>query len=110
MLNKLTLVPILSLTLWLSTAHAVPQNQLDAISSLGQLNAIALQCQYIQQMQNIKRVLIKVLPQKRELGEWFEHTTNEAYMSFLSDNKSCPSESQFKLQLQQSFKALEAAF
>ena len=94
--------------LWLPNAYSnsVPKNQLNAIGNMGQLNAIALQCSYVKQMQNIKRVLIKVLPQKRELGEWFEHTTNETYMDFLSKKSSCPSNEQFKTQLKQAIQTL----
>jgi len=108
-MSALKNIAILSLLLSTS-AHAAPENQLAAIKTMGHLNAIALQCGYIKQMQNIKRTLIKTLPAKRELGEWFEYTTNESYNLFMQKQSECPSLPNFNNTLQQSINTLEAVF
>lgn len=91
-------------------AQPASDEQLAAISRLGELNGIALQCRYIEQMQNIKRSMILNLPKKRELGFWFEQTTNTAFMDFLNKNAACPDSEVFTQQVNTARTRLETVF
>lgn len=84
--------------------------QLSAISRLGELNGVALHCRYIEQMQSIKRLLLLNLPRQRELGLWFEQKTNAAFMSFINNEDSCPDLEAFTQQVKEAGTQLETAF
>lgn len=113
MIKKLLILPIL-LTLILATntlaENKINEDQLNAISKMGKLNAIALQCKYIEQMQYIKQVLILNLPKKRALGDWFEIATRTAFMDFITSDSTCESHAVFVLQVDDAAKELENAF
>ncbi len=83
--------------------------QLDKVAKLGELNGIALQCGYKEQMQKIKQALILNLPKKRALGDWFESTTNASFLDFFG-NKKCGSLAIFTLQVDKAIIELENAF
>ncbi len=90
MINKITLLPLLSALVWLPSAQSATEDELASISRMGELNGIALQCSYVDQMQRIKQALVVNLPKRRELGEWFEKTTNTSFMSFMEKQSTCP--------------------
>ncbi len=106
---KLTMSLIVSLC-WFSPAQAASENQLSAIAAMGSLNGVALQCRYMDQMQRIKMTLVLHLPKQRELGDWFEQTTNNAFMDFMSKNLSCPDSEAFVEQVDAAIKTIEKTF
>lgn len=110
MKNPLFLVPLLCALLWQSSARAATQSELDAISTMGELNGIALQCRYIEQMRRIKLSLVMHLPKQRELGDWFEHTTNNSFMDFMRKDAQCPTLQQFDEQLDAAIKEIAVTF
>jgi len=93
-----------------SSVFAASESQLSAISTLGELNGIALQCRYIEQMQKIKKALVVNLPKRRELGLLFEQNTNEAFMDFINENAVCPNEHVYFKRVNQAIESLEVAF
>ena len=93
---------------WATTAAS--DAQLQAIAEMGRLNGIALQCRYLPQVQRIKRELVLNLPKQRALGDWFEQKTNEAFLGFIKQDKSCPAQAEFNQTVQQAIIKLEAAF
>lgn len=110
MKHKLHLIPLLSSLLWLSPASAATESQLAVIASLGELNGIALQCRYTEQMQRIKLSLVLHLPKQRALGEWFEHTTNQSFMNFMNNNSTCPDSTAFVQQIDNAVNVLGKEF
>jgi hypothetical protein len=92
------------------SAEVATSAQLQAIAEMGRLNGIALQCRYLPQVQRIKRELVLNLPKQRALGDWFEQKTNDAFMGFMQQNKSCPAVFDFDQTLQHAFEKLEAEF
>ena len=106
------LLPCLFLMLFLQGAQATPASdaQLQAIARMGELNGIALQCRFIDQVRRIKQVLIQHLPKQRALGEWFEHKTNESFTRLLGDNTTCPGLIEFERDLDAASQQLEQAF
>ena len=91
-------------------ARAVTDSQLNSIAELGRLNGVALQCSYTTQMQQIKQALVLNLPKQRVLGEWFESTTNDSFMAFMTTNASCPSATEFMQQVNAAIITLESEF
>lgn len=90
--------------------QAAEQSQLQAISRIGELNGIALHCGYFEQVEKIKIVLIRILPKRRELGEWFEYTTRKAYMENINNVANCPENRQIEQELELAFWQLEQVF
>ncbi len=89
---------------------ATSEEQLQAISEIGRLNGIALQCRFLPQVQRIKRELVLNLPKQRALGDWFEQKTNESFMGFMQKGEACPAVFDFDQSLQQAVVKLEEAF
>lgn len=110
MKKNLFMMPLLCAVLWQAPVRAATQPELDAISAMGELNGIALQCRYIERVQRIKLSLVMHLPKQRELGEWFEHTTNNSFIDFMRKGSACPTRAQFDEQLDVAIKQIETTF
>lgn len=94
-------------------AHPVfadAEDQHAAITRLGELNGVALQCRYFEQMQRIKQTLVVNLPKKRELGLLFEDATNRSFLAFMQQDETCPGSADFVSQIDSAVSDLEAAF
>ncbi len=89
---------------------APSDSQLNAIARMGELNGIALQCRFLDQMRRIKQVLIKNLPKQRALGAWFEEKTHESFMDFMKKDSACPGLIEFDRDLDTAAKQVEEAF
>ncbi len=114
MTKNILIVPILLAQLAFTpnvlAQEAASTPQLDSISKLGELNATALQCSYVEQMQRIKQALILNLPKQRALGDWFENSTNTAFLSFISGGNNCGSLAIFTLKVDEAVIELENVF
>lgn len=73
-------------------AFAVTDSQTQSILRLGELNGVALKCQYLQQARQIKLSLARSLPKLRGLGEMYEEETNRSFLEFIKNEKACPGE------------------
>ncbi len=107
---KLTIIALLSGLFWQSTSLAINNEQLSTIAEMGRLNGIALNCQYVQEIRQIKQILIANLPTKKALGVWFQQKTNDAYIAFMNSHKTCPGLIHFDKQLEQAKRKLQAAY
>ncbi len=101
---------LFSIVLFGQPLLATTDNQLNAISNLGQLNGIALQCRYMVPMQQIKQSLVSHLPKQRELGKLFEDSTNQSFMDFINQDSSCPDPLAFMRRVSTAISQLEAAY
>jgi len=110
MTKKIFMLPVLWAFLWLSSVSAATESQLAVISTLGELNGIALQCRYTEQMQRIKQQLVLLLPKQRALGEWFELSTHDSFMQFMNKNSSCPGSQDFIQQVDLAISKLGSEF
>ncbi len=111
--RALTFLPFFILISISSSAfatRAATEPQLNSIAELGRLNGVVLQCGYKTQMQQIKQALVLNLPKQRALGEWFENSTNDSFMAFMSTNASCPSATEFMQQVNAAIITLESEF
>lgn len=89
--------------------HAGDEQQ-QTIRTLGQLNGIALNCKYLQHTQQMKQALVSNLPKDRALGELFDNTTNESFLSFIQQGNTCPDESHFSKRVNAAISALIQAY
>lgn len=110
MKTKFKILALLSVLIWQSTAMAASDAQLLAVAEMGRLNGVALQCKYLDQAQEIKRLLVLNLPKERALGDWFEQKTSASFMGFMESKDDCPGLIQFDKVLGTAKKQLETVF
>jgi hypothetical protein len=110
MQKSLSIVALILTLAYSSTAISATPSQLDAVAEMGRLNGIALQCRYVEKMQKIKMSLVLHLPKQRELGDWFERSTNESFMDFMNRDASCPPMEMFEQQLETATKNIAINF
>jgi hypothetical protein len=92
------------------SVRAETEDQHAAITMLGELNGVALQCRYFDQTQRIKHTLVANLPKRRELGLLFEDATNKSFLAFMQRDETCPGSADFVGQIDSAVGRLEAAF
>lgn len=108
----LSLSLISLLVLMLQPVYSAPASdtQLQAIGRMGELNGIALQCRFVDQVRRIKQALIERLPKQRALGAWFEQKTDESFTNFMKRGGQCPGLLEFEKDLDQATRQLNQAF
>lgn len=92
------------------SVSAETEDQHAAITMLGELNGVALQCRFFDQTQLIKHSLVANLPKRRELGLLFEDATNKSFLAFMQRDETCPGSADFVGQVDSAVDRLEAAF
>ena len=103
-------VTFLSVIFWAASTQAVTDSQQQAISDIGRLNGIALQCRYIDQVRKIKMALVESLPKQRMLGEWFEQSTSTSFMLFMEKDMVCPVAQSFHQEVDEAIKKIKSEF
>ena len=91
-MKKHTLPLILFAILVSPPAFSISDSQSQSILRLGELNGVALKCQYLKQARHIKLSLAESLPKLRGLGEMYEEETNRSFLEFIKSNEACPGE------------------
>lgn len=66
------------------------QNQ--AVSRLGELNGIALNCDYPAETMRMKKALIANVPKRRGIGQLFDDKSHESFLSIIRQGAICPDE------------------
>jgi hypothetical protein len=61
-----------------------------AVSALGSLNGVALQCRYIDQVRRMKTAIVTNVPKERSFGLAFDEATNDAFLAFIRNGDTCP--------------------
>lgn len=79
----------LALSLPLSAAEPTDARYA-AVSALGALNGIALQCRYLDQVRRMKTAIVTNVPKERSFGLAFDEATNDAFMAFIRNGDTCP--------------------
>ncbi|MCP3671010.1 MAG: hypothetical protein GY814_11370 [Gammaproteobacteria bacterium] len=111
MLTKQVILPITVVLLFSAyQAGAETAEQQNSIRYLGQLNGVALHCNYIDQMRRMKRVLVTALPRRRHLGQLFDDVTNTSFLEFIKSKSVCPGEQQFLLKVDAAVAVVNQAF
>jgi len=84
--------------------------QREAVSRLGELNGIALQCRYLDQVRRMKQAVIGAAPQEREFGADFDAATNRAFLAFIDKGARCPGRATFEARVGTRIEELNASF
>ena len=102
-------VPMLAL--WFSSAvFAADDPRYAAVKGLGELNGVALQCRYIDQVRRMKSAVVANAPKERSFGLAFDEATNEAFLAFIRDGESCPAQATLERQVGHQIDTMRAAF
>lgn len=91
-------------------AFAISDSQTQSILRLGELNGIALKCQYLQQARQIKLSLVQSLPKQRGLGEIYENETNRSFLELINSDKACPGEATIEDMIQKAITNMKQHF
>lgn len=67
-----------------------------AVSAVGELNGVALQCRYLDQVRRMKGAVVAYAPKERSYGLAFDEATNSAFLAFARRNDSCPVHAEFE--------------
>ena len=68
----------------------------EAVDALGELNGIALQCRYIDQVRRMKAAVVAHVPKERLYGQAFDEATNRSFLRFIEEEGVCPSKPTFE--------------
>lgn len=91
-------------------AQSYSADQYETIRQLGQLNGVALNCQFLSETRRMKKALVVTLPKRRQLGELFDTETNNAFLKFIEEKRECPSEDELSQQVDDAIVALDKAY
>ena len=103
-------VSILLLLSFRVQAQGYSADQYESIRQLGQLNGVALNCQFLNETRRMKKALVVTLPKRRQLGELFDTETNSAFLKFIEEKRECPSEDKLSRQVDDAIVALDKAY
>lgn len=104
-------VSILCVSLGLSAAVSAGDDpRYGAVAALGQLNGVALQCKYLDQVRRMKAAVVAHAPKERSFGLAFDQATNDAFLAFVRDRESCPTHDGLARRVGHRIDALRAAF
>lgn len=74
-----------------SQAAGTPTPELQqSVSTLGQLNGVALACQQMALSARLREILINEAPKEREIGELYEQATQISFLAQGQEGKTCP--------------------
>ncbi len=95
---------------WVGQATAISDAQYGLIQKMGQLNGVALQCGFTDEVRRMKKALIVTLPKRRQLGDAYDDETNKSFMQFIEEKRECPEQGAFVSEVDGAVEALIKAF
>lgn len=101
---------VLALALVLNTNFALADEGRTAITTMGEVNGIALACQQMALVSRARNAVATTAPKTRVNGEIFEEATNASYLEFGNSKKECPDATALVQRLNDAEKRLTAAF
>jgi hypothetical protein len=105
--NALIVTVLLTLT---ASSWAGEDPRYAAVKALGELNGVALQCRYIDQVRRMKAAVVAHAPKERSFGQAFDQATNDAFLAFIKDRKTCPNHDGFTRRIGQQIEAMRVFF
>ena len=99
--------------MWMCSASAAADDRdrrYTAIDALGEMNGVALQCKYLDEMRRMKAAVVRNAPKERSFGLAFDEATNRAFLRFIEQQQSCPHPEDFTARVEQRIDALRAVF
>ncbi len=101
---------IVALSLPIAVSATDQDPRYAAVQGLGELNGVALQCKYIDQVRRMKSAVVANAPKERSFGLAFDQATNEAFLAFIRDGEACPAHATLERRVGHQIDALRAAF
>ncbi len=89
-MRPLTLCLCLSILAAIAAPTLAADPRYQAVDALGELNGLALQCKYIDQVRRMKAAVVDNAPKERSFGLAFDQATNRAFLEFNRAGGSCP--------------------
>lgn len=93
-----------------NVAVADSHAEYDAVAALGELNGVALQCRYLDQVRRMKAAVVANALKERSFGMAFDEATNTAFLTFARDKQPCPGVGGFEEQVGERIEAMRQAF
>lgn len=109
MQTRLTAV-LLTLSLAAATAAAAEDPRYAAVGALGELNGVALQCKYLDQVRRMKAAVVTHAPKQRSFGLAFDEATNKAFLVFAREAAACPTHAAFEAAVGERIATMQQAF
>lgn len=94
----------------LSSIGADTNSQYGAVKALGELNGVALHCKYLNEVRRMKAAVVDNAPKERSFGIAFDESTNDAFLEFLREGRTCPGPAGFSEQIDKAIEDLHGAF
>lgn len=101
---------LLAALLACTAALADTQARYDAVRSLGSLNGVALQCKYLDQVARMKKAIVESVPKERSYGLAFEEATNNSFLGFIRERRSCPGPAGFEQAVAERIQQMQQLF
>ncbi|MCP4277679.1 MAG: hypothetical protein GY779_15135 [Gammaproteobacteria bacterium] len=111
MVTKYLTLPITMVLIFSAyQAVAATDEQLNSIKRMGELNGVALHCEFLGETRRMKQALVTAMPKRRQLGQSFDDVTNTSFLSFIQAKSECPGEQQFIQEVTAAIAGLNQAF
>ncbi len=111
MVTKYLTLPITMVLIFSAyQAVAATDEQLNSIKRMGELNGVALHCEFLGETRRMKQALVTAMPKRRQLGQSFDDVTNTSFLSFIQTKSECPGEQQFTQEVTAAIAGLNQAF
>lgn len=107
---KFNILVAMSLAMGVAVARADEQSRYAALASLGELNGIALQCKYLDQVRRMKAAVVANAPKERSFGLAFDEATNKSFLAFIRQQRPCPGHAGFDIQVGERMATVEQVF
>ncbi|KHF24602.1 hypothetical protein [Solemya velum gill symbiont] len=103
-------IPLTLLLAGYGTTVIAEDQRYPSMQALGEVNGIALHCQYLGEIQRIKRAIVATVPKERVYGLAFETSTNDGFLAFIKSGEACPGPEGFKQEIDQRIQDMQKAF
>lgn len=94
----------------LASNPVIAADPYEALKALGQLNGIALHCNYLGEVQRMKAAVVASAPKERSYGLAFDQATNDGFLAFIRQGSSCPGQMDFSGRVDAAINELEKSF
>ncbi len=93
-----------------ATVSASDDARYQAVSALGELNGVALQCKYLDQVRRMKAAVVDHAPKERSFGLAFDQATNDSFLAFVRSGVGCPPHESLERQVGHQIDRMAEAF
>ncbi len=107
---RLGLGLVLSVLIVAAPALADQDARYAAVDALGEINGVALNCRYVDQVRRMKSAVVDNVPKERSFGLAFDEATNRAFLAFIREARECPGPAEMERRVDQGIDQLRSTF